>query len=63
MHACVCVYVCACVVSLKVLSSSGAFLEKPMKEAIPSALVGVEIFCWFIFGEIIGRKSIIGYKV
>ena len=41
----------------------GAFLDKPMKEVVQQGLVGFDIFCWFIVGEMIGRRSIIGYKV
>ena len=41
----------------------GRFLDKPMKEIVTNSLVGLEIFGWFIVGEMIGRKSLIGYKV
>ncbi len=41
----------------------GKFLNLTMKEAAANTLVGVEIFCWFIVGEMIGRKSIVGYNV
>ncbi|XP_046854276.1 ATP synthase subunit g, mitochondrial-like [Xenia sp. Carnegie-2017] len=41
----------------------GKFLNLTMKEAASNTLVGVEIFFWFIVGEMIGRRSIIGYKV
>ncbi|XP_003386054.1 PREDICTED: ATP synthase subunit g, mitochondrial-like [Amphimedon queenslandica] len=42
---------------------TGAFLNKPMKEVVQQSLVGFDIFCWFIVGEMIGRWSIIGYNV
>ena len=42
---------------------SGKFLECSMKEVTKNTLVAVEIACWFYVGEMIGRKSIIGYKV
>ena len=34
-----------------------------MKEVLQNVLVGLEIGCWFIVGEMIGRRSIIGYKI
>ncbi|CAI8030811.1 ATP synthase subunit g, mitochondrial [Geodia barretti] len=42
---------------------SGKFLDCSVKEATRNSLVAVEIACWFYVGEMIGRKSIIGYKV
>ena len=42
---------------------SGRFLDLSVKEATKKTLVGVEILCWFFVGEMIGRRSIIGYKV
>lgn len=42
---------------------TGKFLNLTVKEATKKMLVGVEIACWFIVGEMIGRRSIIGYKV
>lgn len=42
---------------------TGRFLDVPMKEATKNSLVAVEIACWFFIGEMIGRRSIIGYKV
>ena len=42
---------------------SGKFLDCSVKEATRNTLVAVEIACWFYIGEMIGRKSIIGYKV
>ena len=42
---------------------TGKFLDVTMKEATKNTLVAVEIACWFYVGEIIGRRSIIGYKV
>lgn len=42
---------------------SGRFLDVEMREAGRNALVCVEVYCWFIVGEMIGRRSIIGYKV
>lgn len=38
-------------------------MEKTTKEAVQNSLVGLEIACWFFVGEMIGRRSIIGYKV
>ena len=39
------------------------FLNLTMKEGAKNVLVGVEICCWFFVGEIIGRGSIVGYKL
>lgn len=53
-------------VGLVVMSLSlyvGRVYELPMREVVVNSLIGVEIFGWFIVGEIIGRKSLIGYKV
>ena len=49
----------------KVLSNftSLKFLNLTMKDGVKNVLVGVEICCWFIVGEIIGRGSIVGYKL
>ena len=49
----------------KLFSSAvtGRFLDLSVKEATKKGLVGIEIACWFFVGEMIGRKSIIGYKV
>ena len=41
----------------------GRFLDISMTEATRNTLVAVEIACWFYVGEMIGRRSIIGYKV
>lgn len=42
---------------------SGRFLDVTVKEATRNTLVAVEVACWFFVGEIIGRRSLIGYKV
>ena len=42
---------------------TGRFLDLSMKEATKNTLVAVEVACWFYVGEMIGRRSIIGYKV
>ena len=42
---------------------SGKFLDVTLTEASKNTLVAVEVACWFYVGEMIGRKSIIGYKV
>lgn len=34
-----------------------------LQEAGVSALVGIEIACWFFLGEIIGRRHFVGYYV
>ena len=50
-------------VNLKNSLVKGKFLNMTTKEAAANTLVGVEIFFWFIVGEMIGRKSVIGYNV
>ena len=42
---------------------TGRFMMKTTREAMQNTLVGLEIACWFFVGEMIGRRSIIGYKV
>ena len=42
---------------------AGRFLDVSVSEATRNTLIAVEIGVWFYVGEIIGRKSIIGYKV
>lgn len=41
----------------------GKFLDLTVTQATKNTLVGIEVACWFFIGEIIGRKSLIGYKV
>jgi F-type H+-transporting ATPase subunit g len=48
--------------SLKNLASMN-FLELPVKKAFQNALVVTEVTLWFFIGEVIGRKSLAGYKV
>lgn len=42
---------------------SGKFFDMTVTQATKNSLVAVEVACWFFVGEIIGRKSLIGYKV
>ena len=42
---------------------SGKFLENSVKDAAAKGLVAAEVTFWFFVGEIIGRKSLIGYNV
>ena len=42
---------------------SGEFLDSTVSQATRNSLVTLEVLCWFYVGEIIGRRSIIGYKV
>lgn len=42
---------------------SGKFLDVSMKQATKNTIVAVEVVCWFFVGEMIGRRSIVGYKV
>ena len=43
--------------------TTGRYLDMNFKEAFRNTLVGVEILMWFFVGEMIGRRSIIGYTV
>lgn len=39
------------------------FLNVTVGRAARNALTSVEVVCWFFVGEIIGRRSLVGYKV
>ncbi|KAL5270496.1 hypothetical protein ACHWQZ_G001274 [Mnemiopsis leidyi] len=39
------------------------FLDVTVGQAARNALVSAEVVCWFFVGEIIGRRSLVGYKV
>lgn len=39
------------------------FLNVTVGSAARNAIVSVEVVCWFFVGEILGRRSLIGYKV
>ncbi len=41
----------------------GKFLDNSVKETAAKGLVAAEVCFWFFVGEIIGRKSLIGYDV
>ena len=43
--------------------ASGKFLDMTVAEATRNTLVAVEVACWFYIGEIIGRRSLVGYNV
>jgi F-type H+-transporting ATPase subunit g len=43
--------------------SSGAYKQWTMKELFQRSLVAVEVAGFFIIGEMIGRRSIIGYNI
>ncbi len=38
------------------------FLDTPMKTIAINAVVTFEVFCWFYVGEMIGRRSVFGYR-
>lgn len=44
-------------------TTTGKFLDVTVTEATKNSLVAIEVACWFYIGEIIGRRSLIGYKV
>ncbi|KAM3176966.1 hypothetical protein ACTXT7_005441 [Hymenolepis weldensis] len=41
---------------------TGAWKQKSVKEFALDGVVAVEVLMWFFIGEIIGRRSLIGYK-
>jgi F-type H+-transporting ATPase subunit g len=43
--------------------SSGAYREWTLKELLQRSLVAAEIMGFFVIGEMIGRRSIIGYNI
>lgn len=50
-------------IGLKNAALAGKFLDVTVKEACVNSLVAAEIAFWFYVGEIIGRRSLIGYNV
>jgi len=50
-------------VNIRRSTMSGRFLDTSVKDSIANTLVAVEIAMWFYVGEIIGRRSIVGYNV
>ncbi len=42
---------------------AGRFLDVSVSEATRNTLIAIETGCWFYVGQVIGRKSLIGYKV
>ena len=50
-------------VGLKEAALKAKFLDITVKEATANTLVVVEIAFWFYVGEVIGRRSLIGYNV
>lgn len=50
-------------IGLKDAALKGKFLDITVKEATVNTLVAVEIAFWFFVGEVIGRRSLIGYNV
>jgi F-type H+-transporting ATPase subunit g len=45
------------------LYSSGAYKHWTMRELFQKSWVAIEIFGFFIIGEILGRRSLIGYNI
>merc|ERR1712121_306507 len=43
--------------------TSGGFANLTVKDAGLNALVAAEIYFWFILGECLGKRSIIGYDI
>ena len=49
--------------NLRKAAMTGKFLDVTVKEAAANTLVVAEIAFWFYVGEIVGRRSLIGYNV
>ncbi|VEL38494.1 unnamed protein product [Protopolystoma xenopodis] len=41
--------------------SAGRWRDIAVKDAFLNALVATEVACWFFLGEIIGKRSLVGY--
>ncbi|VDO67487.1 unnamed protein product [Schistosoma margrebowiei] len=41
---------------------SGAWKNVSVKEGLVNAVVTAEVLCWFFMGEMIGRRSFLGYS-
>ncbi|CAH8447426.1 unnamed protein product [Schistosoma intercalatum] len=41
---------------------SGAWKNVSVKEGLVNAVVTAEVLCWFFIGEMIGRRSFLGYS-
>ena len=50
-------------IGVKDAAMAGKFLDVTVKEACVNTLVAAEIAFWFYVGEVIGRRSLIGYNV
>ncbi|VDL90589.1 unnamed protein product [Schistocephalus solidus] len=48
--------------SLVAYLKSGAILQRKIKDVALDSVVAIEVLMWFFVGEIIGRRSLIGYK-
>uniref|UniRef100_A0A8D2DY91 ATP synthase F(0) complex subunit g, mitochondrial n=1 Tax=Sciurus vulgaris TaxID=55149 RepID=A0A8D2DY91_SCIVU len=42
-------------------AQTGSFKQLTVKEAVLNGLVATEVWMWFYIGEIIGKRSIVGY--
>ncbi|XP_064594879.1 ATP synthase subunit g, mitochondrial-like isoform X1 [Liolophura sinensis] len=49
--------------NLAVAVRSGKWKQLTVKEAWLNTLISLEIVCWFFVGEIIGKRSIVGYHI
>ncbi|KER24926.1 hypothetical protein X801_05016 [Opisthorchis viverrini] len=43
-------------------AKSGRWKEVTVKDGLLNAVVTIEVLAWFFIGEIIGRRSILGYS-
>ncbi|XP_049646154.1 ATP synthase subunit g, mitochondrial-like [Suncus etruscus] len=44
-------------------AKTGSFKHLMVKEALLNGLVATEVWMWFYVGEIIGKRSLVGYNV
>jgi len=54
--------ICECAPGINNLTT-GKFQDLEVKKAWQNVLVATEVICWFFVGEVIGRRSLIGYNV
>ncbi|XP_015783091.1 ATP synthase subunit g, mitochondrial [Tetranychus urticae] len=44
-------------------AATGRWARVTVREGLVNAIITAEVICWFFVGEIIGKRSLIGYKV
>merc|ERR1712170_32315 len=44
-------------------ATTGKYKQLTVKQAWQNTLVAVEVACWFFVGEIIGKRTLVGYQI